>query len=144
MIAADQASKAWANANLPLGKDVTVITGWVWFSLRHNTGATLGLLTGHSQLVAALSLVVVGVLAIFGLGSAAGGGMGAIGLGAVGGGALGNLADRVRMGAVTDFIEVHRWPTDFNVADACIRLGVVVFLLSLLLQAVRRPSRAGA
>lgn len=144
MLVADQASKAWANANLQPGKDVTVIAGWVWFSLRHNTGATLALLTGHSQLVAALSLVVVGVLAIFGLGSAAGGSIGAIGLGAVGGGALANLADRVRMGAVTDFIEVHLWPTDFNLADACIRLGVVVFLLSLLLQAVRRPSRAGA
>lgn len=121
-----------------------MIAGWVWFSLRHNSGATLGLLSGHNQLVGALSLVIVGALAIFGLGSAAGGAMGAVGLGAIIGGALGNLIDRIRMGAVTDFIEVHRWPTDFNLADACIRVGVVVFLLSLLLQGIRRPRRSAA
>lgn len=137
-------SKAWANTNLEPGKETTVVTGWVWFALRHNTGASLGFLSGHSQLVAALSLIVVGALAIFGLGSGAGGSLGAVALGAIAGGALGNLVDRVRMGAVTDFIEVHLWPTDFNLADACIRLGVVVFLVSLLLQATRRPIRPAA
>jgi signal peptidase II len=116
----------------------------VWFALRQNTGATLGFLSGHSQLVGALSLIVVGALAIFGLGSGAGGSLGAIALGAIAGGALGNLVDRARMGAVTDFLEVHLWPTDFNLADAAIRLGVVLFLLSLLLPAVRRPARSHA
>ena len=137
-------SKAWANANLQPGKETTVVTGWLWFALRQNTGATLGFLSGHSQLVAALSLIVVGALAVFGLGSGAGGGMGAVALGAIAGGALGNLVDRVRFGAVTDFIEIHWWPTDFNLADAAIRLGVVLFLFSLLLQAVRRPARSAA
>jgi signal peptidase II len=92
--------------------------------------------------VGLLSLIVVGGLAIFGLGSSAGGRLGAVGLGAIAGGALGNLIDRARLGAVTDFIEVQLWPTDFNLADAAVRLGVVVFLLSLLLQATRRPTRS--
>ena len=51
---------------------------------------------------------------------------GAAALGAVAGGATGNLIDRVHLGTVIDFIEVHFWPTDFNLADAAIRLGVVV------------------
>ena len=43
------------------------------------------------------------------------------------GGALGNLADRARQGAVTDFIDPVAWPA-FNVADACIVIGVVALL----------------
>jgi lipoprotein signal peptidase len=45
----------------------------------------------------------------------------------------------VRLGSVVDFIEVHLWPTDFNLADAAIRLGVALFLLALLLEFRRRP-----
>jgi len=49
------------------------------------------------------------------------------------GGALGNFADRLRIGRVVDFIEVHyedkaRWPT-FNVADVAISVGVALLLL---------------
>jgi signal peptidase II len=47
------------------------------------------------------------------------------------GGALGNLADRLRDGAVTDFIDPPSWPA-FNVADIAITLGVVVLLMSYM------------
>ena len=53
------------------------------------------------------------------------------------GGALGNLADRARQGAVIDFIDPVAWPA-FNVADACIVIGVAV----LLYVAEVRPKRA--
>ena len=43
------------------------------------------------------------------------------------GGALGNLADRVREGAVIDFIDPVAWPA-FNVADAMIVVGVLALL----------------
>ncbi|MDY0185412.1 MAG: signal peptidase II [Desulfuromonadaceae bacterium] len=50
-------------------------------------------------------------------------------------GALGNLIDRLRFGAVIDFIDVHwyqyHWPA-FNVADSAITLGVACMLLDLL------------
>lgn len=63
-----------------------------------------------------------------------------IGYALVLGGAVGNIADRIVFGAVTDFIQVHfhfvpfdfPWkffPT-FNVADACIDIGVVMLLLT--------------
>ncbi len=57
------------------------------------------------------------------------------------GGATSNLVDRVRLGGVIDFIEVHGWPTDFNLADAAIRLGVVLVALALLLDLRRRSRR---
>ena len=48
------------------------------------------------------------------------------------GGALGNLIDRFRFGAVADFLDVYvgtyHWPA-FNVADACISIGVVLLLI---------------
>jgi signal peptidase II len=43
------------------------------------------------------------------------------------GGALGNIIDRIRYGAVTDFIKFPAWPA-FNVADTSITLGVLVLL----------------
>jgi signal peptidase II len=48
---------------------------------------------------------------------------------------VGNLIDRVRLGEVTDFIDVGRWPT-FNVADSIISISVVTVLLFFALQEV--------
>jgi len=57
----------------------------------------------------------------------------------IAGGALGNLLDRLRSGAVTDFIDLHwgdaHWPT-FNLADAALTLGIVILLVASAL----RPS----
>ena len=51
------------------------------------------------------------------------------------GGALGNIIDRLRQGAVTDFLDFYwrdwHWPT-FNVADICITLGAVLILVASL------------
>jgi signal peptidase II len=46
------------------------------------------------------------------------------------GGALGNLADRVRDGAVIDFIDLPLWPT-FNLADVAITAGVLLLLFDV-------------
>jgi len=52
------------------------------------------------------------------------------------GGAIGNLVDRVRLGYVVDFIDVHvggwHYPA-FNVADSAITCGVILLLLDALL-----------
>lgn len=60
------------------------------------------------------------------------------------GGALGNLIDRIRFGAVVDFLDFHiggyHWPA-FNFADICICVGVGLYLLNLLI-ARRRCIRA--
>ena len=139
VVAADQVSKAWAQASLRPDHEITVIPGWLWFRLTSNSGASLGLLRGHNLLfVAASTLVLLAVAAIVLRGAP--GVLGAAALGAVAGGATSNLVDRLRPGSVIDFIEVHLWPTNFNLADTAIRLGVVVFVLTLLLE-LRRRSR---
>lgn len=56
-------------------------------------------------------------------------------LGAIAGGALGNVIDRMRWGAVADFLDFHvagwHWPA-FNVADSAITLGALVLVLDSL------------
>jgi signal peptidase II len=141
VLVVDQASKAWAGVGLMPGHDVTIIPGWLRFQLATNTGATLGLGAGHNELFAALALIIVGAIAVLVLRGNAGGVVGNAALGAVAGGALGNLVDRIRLGGVIDFIEVDHWPTDFNVADAAIRLGVALFVVALLLDWTRRTRR---
>jgi len=136
-LTADQASKAWAQRSLPPGHQVTAISGWLWFRLAHNSGATLGLLSGHNELIGLLSLVILLAVAVILVRGHAGGGLGAVALGAIAGGAAGNLVDRLRLGSVVDFIEVRWWPTDFNLSDAAIRIGVILFVVALLAEVVR-------
>ena len=65
-----------------------------------------------------------------------------IALGAILGGALGNIVDRVRLGYVVDFADLHigEWRPFlvFNVADAAITLGVLVLLVRALLMRDKR------
>lgn len=140
VIAADQGSKLWARGSLQPDHEIAVVPGWLWFRLTSNSGASLGLLRGHNLLFVAASALVVVAVAVIVLRGAPGM-VGAAALGSVAGGGTSNLIDRLRLGSVVDFIEVHLWPTDFNLADAAIRLGVVVFVLTLVL-ARRWRSRA--
>jgi len=55
-------------------------------------------------------------------------------LGLICGGALGNLADRLVVGAVRDFIKMALWPFAYNVADAAICVGVGILLFITLLR----------
>lgn len=58
--------------------------------------------------------------------------MAQVALGLIIGGAIGNVIDRVRLGAVFDFLDFHwfshHWPA-FNVADSCICVGAIILIL---------------
>ena len=70
----------------------------------------------------------------------------AVALGAIAGGAVGNVIDRLRFGAVVDFIHAHAcgwsWYV-FNVADAAIVCGVAALILDSLLSKARNDRLAG-
>ena len=65
-----------------------------------------------------------------------------IGLGLIIGGAVGNLIDRLRFGAVADFLDVHafgyHWPA-FNAADSAITVGAIVVILESLFVRDEKP-----
>jgi signal peptidase II len=105
-----------------------------WLSLEYteNRGVAFGLLSGLGALVGAIPLLVVVVLAVLYLSSAAPPRWQSIGVGLLAGGAAGNLADRLRLGYVIDFISIGRWP-NFNVADSAITVGAVTLIVGWML-----------
>lgn len=138
VIAADQASKAWATARLEPEQRVTVVPGWLWFRLLKNSGATFSVLRGYNLFFGiATLLVIVAIVVILWRGYVSDP-LSIIALGAVAGGAVGNLVDRIRVAGVTDFILIRVWPADFNLADVAIRLGVLSLLVGVALEQLRR------
>jgi signal peptidase II len=134
VVVLDQAAKAAIEANVVPGEKVDVL-GPLSLTLAHNDGVAFGLASGGGVALVGLTiaaLVFVGVL--FARNPNRPGMWVAIGL--LAGGALGNLIDRVRVGEVTDYLDVLSWPP-FNLADVAITLGVFVLALSYLAEGER-------
>ena len=147
VLAADQASKWWILHRLDLPALGTVaLLPVLNLTMVWNHGVTFGLLwsTGPAApyLLGALALAVVVALAVW-LRRAANP-LVASAIGAIAGGAIGNVVDRLRYGAVVDFIHAHAlgysWYV-FNVADAAIVCGVGALMIETLLP---NPASAAA
>lgn len=124
VVVADQLATSWAVHRLSRGP--LHIIGPLTLQLQVNTGSAFGLAQGWAPVIGALAVVVVVVLIVVSRRAGSDGMAAALGL--VVGGAVGNLVDRVFRhyhGGVVDFIALHFWPT-FNVADACITVGIVL------------------
>lgn len=142
----DQATKAAALAALTAGQPVAVLPGFA-LTLGFNEGASFGLLSGvmsgrplvMAALTGAITLVVA-VLAWRSRHPAEG-----AGLALIVGGSLGNILDRIRQGAVTDFLDVSwrgwHWPA-FNLADAAITVGATLIVFSALPLLYKKPDHA--
>jgi signal peptidase II len=128
VVALDQLTKQIADANVSPGDPREVLFGFQLANVR-NKGVAFGLLTGGKTTVLILTLgALVLLLGYFAVSTTRPNLWLAVGL--VGGGALGNLADRIRIGAVIDFLDPPLWPA-FNVADISIVGGVVLLVLIL-------------
>jgi signal peptidase II len=129
VVAVDQIIKAIVDNNLVLGQDETLI-GPVNVTLVHNEGVAFGLAGGGGVPVFLLGLVALGLMVgVFAYAADRPGVWLAMGL--LVGGALGNLADRVRIEAVIDYIDFPAWPA-FNLADIAITVGVGLLAFSLI------------
>ena len=121
-----------------LGQNIHVLP---FFDLTrvHNKGISLGLLSAETDttrwLLVAMTAAIAGVVAWWLTREEQRGDQ--LALGMVLGGALGNIVDRVRLGYVFDFADLHigdfRPFLVFNVADACISIGVVILILRAFL-----------
>ncbi len=135
-VVADQLTKTAALSLLSQGTAVPVLPGFN-LSLAFNTGASFGMMggvmAGKPLLMAALTGALTLAFAVIAF--RAQHALERAGFALVVGGALGNIIDRVRQGAVTDFLDLYwrdwHWPT-FNVADICITLGAVLILAASL------------
>jgi signal peptidase II len=130
----DQVTKAWIMFNLaPLVPPrIDLMAGWLALEYTENRGVAFGLLSGLGPFVVVAPLVVVVIMATLYLRSTAPPIWQSVGVGLLAGGALGNLADRVRLGYVVDFVSVGRWP-NFNVADSAVTTGAVILVAGWML-----------
>jgi signal peptidase II len=138
VVVLDQASKAAVVSTLALGSTIPIIPT---LDLHHTTnrGIAFGLAQNfgdfHLPIAFAVVLVLLSVYRSL-VGRAL---WMRVALALQVGGAVGNIIDRVRLGAVTDFISFHIDTIGFqfaifNVADAAITIGSVILVGALLLQ----------
>lgn len=132
----DQGTKALALSALSPGNPIAILPGFN-LSPGFNTGASFGLLGGMMSdkplLMAALAGTITLAFAV--MACRARHPLERLGPALIVGGALGNIVDRLRQGAVTDFLDFYwrgwHWPA-FNLADVGITFGALCLLLSAL------------
>lgn len=141
VVAADQASKAWVVAHFSLYQAQEVIPGLFSFTYLTNQGSAFGFLNGEhgpwrQAFFVGVALLAMLALLVFLRQMREEGRRYVVAASLIMGGAAGNLIDRLRLGAVVDFLDFywrgHHWPA-FNVADSAITVGVALFLAAQLL-----------
>ncbi len=122
------------------GATVAVIPDVLSLTYVQNTGIAFGLLRGLPLPVLAATALTVIFLLFYNWtrpGAASRDGSGRVALGCLLGGAAGNLIDRLRLGYVIDYLDLHVWPV-FNLADVAVLIGGALLLVAAVRQ---RPSR---
>ena len=130
MVVADRVTTSLATGHL---HDVRHVWGPFGLALTYNSGFAFSLFSGRALFVTVLLCIGVVVLAV--VVSQVRTVTLAVGAGLVLGGAIGNLSERIvggHGGQVPDFITLDHWPT-FNLADACVTVGVIIVIAALLL-----------
>ena len=121
----DQVTKAVARSEIAPGESIELVAG-IDLVRVSNDGIAFGLLGGAGSVVLVIAALAFAVL--LGVFLAGGERRGLwLPIGLLAGGAIGNLIDRVRDGAVTDFIDPPSWPA-FNFADVSITIGVLLLI----------------
>lgn len=128
-VAVDQITKAMVRSEVGPGESVELFAG-IDIVRVSNEGIAFGLLDEAGSAVLIIAAVAFAILLGLFLASAERPGLW-LPIGLLAGGAVGNLIDRVREGAVTDFIDPPGWPA-FNFADIEITTGVVLLLVIYL------------
>lgn len=147
--ALDQVTKFWAVSALTGQPSLDVLGDFFKFTLVYNEGGAMGTSFGSSTWYLVIALVIVPILLYYlyiyrTMASFS------IPLAFICGGAIGNLADRIRIGKVVDFLDVDffdvnflgihidRWWT-FNIADAAISCALVYLLIMVLFHKSPQP-----
>ena len=132
VLVCDQLSKRWLLPHLAGGRVIELLPV-LDFRLVWNTGISMGLLQDAGAWLNGAIAAVTLMVAVWLWRARAS--LEALALGAILGGAVGNLVDRLRFGAVMDFVHVHvgSWSFYvFNLADAALTLGAVALALALI------------
>jgi signal peptidase II len=141
VIVLDQITKSIVRDNLRLGETWPENSD-AFFRIIHvtNSGAAFGILQGQTSFLIVTGLVGLAAIVLYYIYPPMDHGLIRVALGMQLGCAAGNLIDRIRLGEVTDFIDVGTFPT-FNVADSSISISITAVLIFFLLQELERPKQ---
>jgi len=135
IIVADQVSKWLVLQHFQLHDSLPVIAGLLNWTLAYNEGAAFSFLSDaggwQRWFFTALAVIVSAILVVWLSRTNRADWRTAMPLALIIGGAIGNVIDRIRLGHVVDFIDVHygtwSWPA-FNIADSAISVGAVMLI----------------
>lgn len=140
----DQVSKVYIVGVVMTPPQVIEVTGFFNLVMAWNYGVSFGLFNDpgtQKGLLIGVSIAVSVALAVWMAREQSR--VTRLALGAIIGGAIGNVIDRIRWGAVADFLDFHafgyHWPA-FNVADAGIVLGAAILVLDNLFRPAEKTS----
>ena len=140
-VVADQVTKYLVTSRLSLDQSANVAGP---LSIHHvqNSGIAFGLFPDSTAAVVAVTSAAVVWMVVFFARSGSRHPVFPAALGLLLGGSVSNLADRVRLGHVTDFVDLRYWPA-FNLADSFIVVGVAILLFAVVGgdREPRRPRR---
>ena len=115
------------------GESRLVIPHLLWWTYVQNTHGAFGLFGNSPLLLIVLALLVLGIFTYAFRDAVRRSMLVRVAFGMIVGGAIGNIVDRFQHRWVVDFIDFRTiWPNVFNVADACITIGVGLLVLSQL------------
>lgn len=136
---ADQLAKRWVVDTFRLGESRPLLPPVLSLTYVQNTGAAFGLFKGQQWVFILVSLVVIGWMLkeLRAARRLPASHVWAYAL--VLGGAGGNLIDRLRVGHVIDFLDLHVWPV-FNLGDSAITIGVGLLVWHYLRGSCTRSS----
>ncbi len=128
VIALDQATKGLVRANLERG-EIWPDADWP-LRIRYvtNTGAAFGILQDQTVFLTVMAFIGLAAIYLYYRYPPFDHWIAPVAIGMMLGGAVGNLIDRVRLGRVTDFIDLPHYPA-FNIADSSIFVGVAILIL---------------
>ena len=107
------------------GCSVDLLGKFLYFDSVHNQGAAYGIFSGQTIWLIVVTSIVLVALVIFNWFYRKKSIFYCISMGLILGGAIGNLIDRIFLGYVRDFIRMSIFSFTFNIADACIMVGVI-------------------
>jgi signal peptidase II len=132
IVAADQYTKHVIATTFMPEESRIVIPHVVYLTYVQNTHGAFGLFGSHPLLLAAFASAVLIGFFLWYRSTGSAGMTTHIAFGLILGGAIGNIADRMRLSYVVDFIDFRWWPV-FNVADSAISIGVILLLIRMLI-----------
>ena len=139
VVVLDQVTKALVRGGIEVGEEDSVLPAVSLVHVR-NTGVAFGAFSGGGIIVVVLVAAALSALLYYFV-THVDKRLVWLPTGMLLGGSIGNIIDRVRDGAVTDFVKLPAWPA-FNVADISITFGVLVLLW--VIEQSDREARDGA